>query len=160
MAYSDLVAEIKALQSEVRRLADLEAIRSVLTHYGPAADRGDSHGAASLWATDGQYDLGPDWPVLSGRAAIAEVLEADTHQNLIHDGAAHFLSSPAITLDGDHAVAVCHSAVMHWNGTAFELSRVSANRFTLARQGEGWRIVNRENRLLTGSLAARALLAP
>lgn len=158
---SELTAEVAALRSEVRRLSDRETIRDLIARYGPTVDRGDSTGAANLWTETGVYDLGPDWPALNGRKAIAGVMEAETHQKLIHDGAAHFLSSPAITLAGDQAEAICHSAVMHWTGTAFELARVSANHFALEHAADqGWFIRKRSTRLLTGEEAARAVLTP
>ncbi|MET0269231.1 MAG: nuclear transport factor 2 family protein [Sphingomonas sp.] len=80
------------------------------------------------------------------------------HRDLIRDGAAHMLSPPRIAIDGDDAVAACHSAVMRWTGAAFELHRVSANRWTLRRAAAGWRVTARANRLLDGSDEARALL--
>lgn len=151
---------LRNLQREVRRLSDLEEIRSLIAHYGPAVDRGDSDTASRMWTEDGVYDLGPDWPRFEGQKAIFDVLEGEGHQGLIHGGCAHFLSSPAITLDGDRATAICHSALMRRAGEAFELYRVSSNHFDLVREKDGWRIANRRNLLLTGTEAARALLAP
>lgn len=159
LTLQQLRAQMARIEAELRALRDRDAIRNLIAHYGPAVDRGDSKAAADLWEADGVYDLGPDWPRLAGRAAIIGVEEGPEHLGLIGGGAAHFLSSPAIELDGDTATAVCHSVVMRWTGAAFELYRVSANHFTLRRSKEdGWRIVERKNLLLQGSAAARALL--
>lgn len=155
-----LAEEVAALRREVQRLSDLEEIRNLIAHYGPAVDRGDSQSAAEMWTPDGIYDLGPDWPPIVGRKAIYDVMEGEGHQGLIHGGCAHFLSSPAIELDGDKAIAVCHSALVRRAGDGFEVYRLSANHIRLARTDEGWRVVERKNLLLTGDAAARALLKP
>ncbi|WP_156839550.1 nuclear transport factor 2 family protein [Novosphingobium aquimarinum] len=152
-----LRAEIAGLRAEVAALRDRQAIADLIANYGPAVDRGDSEGAAALWASDGSYDLG-DMGVARGQDAIAALFEADLHQGLIANGAAHMLGPPRIAITGDRAVAVCYSCVARWTGTAFELYRVAANRWSLRRDTEGWRIINRENRLLDGSKDARALL--
>jgi hypothetical protein len=153
-----LRADIAGLRAEVRALADRQAIAGLIARYGPAVDRGDSFGAATLWAEDGRYDLGP-LGVARGRAEIAALFEADMHQTLIGGGAAHMLGPPHIAVDGDEAVAVCYSAVARWTGQAFELFRVAANRWTFRRELGGWRVTGRANRLLDGAAEARDLLA-
>ena len=150
MADSDLAARVRALE-------DREAIRDLIAAYGPAADRGDSAGAAALWQEEGRYDVG-GYGISQGRAAIAALMEGDTHQGLIAGGVAHVLSPPRITLDGDRATAVGYSCVFRRTGDAFEAYRIAANRWTLSRGAEGWRVDERINRLLDGDAAARALL--
>lgn len=155
---ASLRGELAALRNEVRALRDRQAIADLIAAYGPAVDRGDSRGAAALWAHDGSYDLGA-MGTARGHDAIAALFEADLHQGLIRDGAAHMLGPPRITIDGDEALAVCYSCVARWNGTGFELYRVAANRWSLRREGAGWRIVDRQNRLLDGAAEARDLLS-
>lgn len=150
-------AELADLRRGLTALQDRQAIADVIAAYGPAVDRGDSAGAASLWAADGSYDLGPLGHA-RGQAEVAALFEADMHQQLIRDGAAHMIGPPRISIDGDAAVAVCYSAVARWTGDRFELHRVAANRWTLHREGVGWRITSRANRLLDGAADARALL--
>jgi len=150
--------EVAALRAMVARLSDVEEIRSLIGGYGPAVDRGDSMAAAGLWADDGVYDLG-ELGSRSGHEAIAALLDGAMHQDLIHGGAAHLLGPPRIDLDGDEAIAVCHSCVIRWTGDVFELFRVAANRWALRRTPLGWRVTERTNRLLTGSADARALFA-
>jgi hypothetical protein len=152
-----LRAEIIALRAEVAELRDRHAIADLIAAYGPAVDRGDSRGAAALWAHDGSYDLG-EMGVARGPDAIAALFEADLHQGLIANGAAHMLGPARIDITGDTAVAVCYSCVARWTGAAFELYRVAANKWSLRREREGWRVVNRQNRLLEGSEEARNLL--
>lgn len=153
-----LRTELEALRSKLRALNDRQAIADLIAAYGPAVDRGDSQGASAMWAADGSYDLG-EMGVARGHAAIAALFDADLHQGLIGEGAAHMLGPPRIAIDGDDAVAVCYSCVARWTGAAFEMHRVAANRWTLRREGEAWRIVDRQNRLLNGAPEARQLLA-
>jgi hypothetical protein len=154
---ASIQAEIASLRAEVGAMRDRQAIADLIASYGPAVDRGDSMGAAVLWSQDGSYDLG-DMGLACGPDAIATLFEADLHQGLISNGAAHMLGPPRITIDGDDAIAVCYSCVARWTGSAFELYRVAANRWILRRQTDGWRILNRFNRLLDGSAQARSLL--
>lgn len=98
------------------------------------------------WAWRGQIDM-------------AALFDADLHQMLIKNGAAHRLGPPRIAIADDAAVVVCYSCVARWIGTAFELYRVAANRWTLRRDGEDWRIADRQNRLLNDAPEARDLLA-
>ncbi len=146
------------MRAEVAELRDRQAIAHLIATYGPAVDRGDSRGAAALWAEDGTYDLGP-LGLARGHASIAALFDADMHRQLIDGGAAHMLGPPRITLDGDGAVAVGYSAVARWTGSGFELFRVAANRWTLRRDENGWKVTSRTNRLLDGGEGAQALLA-
>ena len=121
-----------------RRLAELEAreaIRDLLSRYGPAADACDAAAVTALWMPDGEYAF--DDTVLTGEQLAG-----------------------LVDLDGDRAVAVCHSVVFKRCGDAWTPARVSANRWEFARTESGWLVERRVNRLLNGSEAARALLAP
>lgn len=149
---ADLAARLAALE-------DREAIRELIAQYGPAADAGDASAVAGLWAMDGVYHVA-GFAESRGHEAIAALIAGPVHQALLSDGCAHVLGPVAITLDGDRALARGHSLVLRWTGTSFELHRVAANRWDLVRTAEGWRVARRENALLQGSEAARALLSP
>lgn len=130
----------------VQALADREAIRNLLARYGLLADSGDAEGLAALWTPDGEYDVG-GYGVARGRAAIAGLITAPTHQQLMADGCAHVLSPHHIELAGDSAVASGYSTVFRWNGAAFEAWRVSTNQWFFARQDDGgWLATRRVNR--------------
>lgn len=134
----------------VQRLADMEEIRNLLARYGLLADSGDAEGVASLWTPDGEYDVG-GYGVARGRAAIAGLITAPAHRQLMADGCAHVLSPHYIELSGDSATASGYSTVFRWNGTAFEAWRVSTNQWFFARQpaGQGeraWLATRRVNR--------------
>jgi hypothetical protein len=139
------------------RLEDREAIRDLIARYGPLADAGEAQALAALWCEDGEYDVG-DFGIARGRAAIAALIDADFHRSLMAEGCAHFLSPPAIDLDGDRAIAVNHSLVLRRNGDGYAVWRASSNHWKLVRKLEGWRVRRRINRPLDGSEAAREML--
>lgn len=146
------------LEARLQALEDREAIRDLIARYGPLADAGDAPGVAALWAADGRYAI-TGFGVAEGQEAVAGLITGESHQQLIADGCAHVLGPVAITVDGDTAIAQGHSVVFRWTGAGFEAARVAANRWQLIRTTNGWRVASRENALLTGEDAARALLA-
>lgn len=147
------------LEQRLRALEDREAIRELIASYGPLADCGAAQDVAALWAEDGSYGVA-GFADATGRTAIAGLIEAPYHQQLMADGCAHVLGPVAITLAGDTAIARGTSVVLHWTGAAFEVLRVSANRWTLARTDGGWQVTRRDNALLQGGEAARELFRP
>jgi hypothetical protein len=153
---TDLETVVTALQERVQRLDDQAAIYQIIANYGPAADSGWSEMAASLWTEDGIYDA--QVGAWQGRPAIAGMIAGETHQNYIHEGCAHILTMPYITIDGDTAVATCYGQLMRIDGDNFRVWRVTATRWELHRDPDGWRIANRVNKLLNGDPAARDLL--
>lgn len=146
------------LEERLQALEDREAIRDLIARYGPMADSGDAAGVAGLWQPDGSYAV-QGFADAVGRDAVAGLIAGPVHQQLLADGCAHVLGPVAIELHGDSATARGHSVVLRWTGSAFEVHRVSANRWELARTAEGWHVARRENALLQGDAAARALLA-
>ncbi|WP_067860234.1 nuclear transport factor 2 family protein [Nocardia shimofusensis] len=152
---ADLVAD---LLDRVRTLEDKAAVHEVLTAYGPAVDAGDAEAVGRLWAEDAVYDI--DIRVMRGREAITEMVRTAPHQDYIHEGCGHLLDPVHIRVDGDTAVATCHSLLLRRNPDedSFRVWRVSANRFELARIDGRWLIERRTARLLDGSAAARDLL--
>ncbi|KFG88818.1 hypothetical protein BV98_003218 [Sphingobium herbicidovorans NBRC 16415] len=150
--------EALAVGARIAALEDREAIRDLIARYGPLADAGDCVGAAALWAEDGIYEVG-GFGVYRGRAAIQALLEGESHQALIHGGAAHVLSPPVIELAGDRATARTYSVVFRKVGDCWEAHRASANLWRLVRIDAEWKVARRVNSLLDGSADARALIA-
>ncbi|WP_241384835.1 nuclear transport factor 2 family protein [Rhodococcus sp. CH91] len=154
---ADLVA---SLLERVQLLEDKAAIHEVLTAYGPAVDAGDADAVGELWAEDAVYDI--DIRVMEGRDAITEMVRTRPHQDYINEGCGHLLDPVHIRVDGDTAVATCHSLLLRRNlddSDSYRVWRVTANRFELARLDGRWKIKRRTARLLDGSAAARELLA-
>lgn len=148
-----------ALEARLQALEDREAIRDLIARYGLLADSGDAQGVAGLWAEDGVYAIA-GFGEAKGRAQIAALIDGDNHRQLMADGCAHVLGPVAIDLNDDSATARGHSLVLRCTGSAFEVHRVAANRWELARGVDGWQVTRRDNALLQGEEAARALLSP
>jgi uncharacterized protein (TIGR02246 family) len=145
------------LAVRLQALEDREAIRDLIARYGPAADSGDADGVAALFDEAGVYAVG-GMGESCGRPAIAALIHGPVHQQLMADGCAHLLGPVAIDLAGDTATARGLSLVFRWNGSHWDTVRASANRWHLARSDTGWAVTRRDNALLVGSAAARALL--
>lgn len=153
----EALTEPADLAARIALLEDREAIRELIARYGPLADAGDCAGAAALWTEDGVYEVG-GFGSYTGRAAIQTLLEGESHQGLIHGGAAHVLSPPVIDLDGDRATARTYSVVFRKSGDNWEAHRASANMWHLVRVGAEWKVARRINQLLDGTAEARALI--
>lgn len=150
---------LAALEARLAELEDREAIRNLVASYGPLADSGDAAGVAALWAEDGVYAVG-GFGENAGREAVAALIRAPFHQQLMQDGCAHTLGPVYIRIDGGRALAIGYSVVFRRAGEGFEAWRVSANRWELEKREGRWQVSRRRNALLDGDAAARALLAP
>lgn len=147
-----------AIAARLQALEDRAAIADLIARYGPLADSGDADGVAMLWTDDGIYAV-DGFPEARGHAAIAALIEGPVHQALMKRGCAHLLGPATITLAGDRAMALCHSVVLAKASEGWEPVRVAANRWELVRAVQGWRVTRRDNALLDGREAARALFA-
>lgn len=150
------------LLQRVERLEALEEIARLIASYGPAVDSGSAAATAALWDVEGRYrfSVGPDLVTLRGRDQIEEMVQGPGHQQIINDGASHFLGSARIELDDETAVATCYSMLVRYDGDSRRhyVDRVSANRWVLRRTDGVWQVVERLNHLLDGREEARALL--
>jgi hypothetical protein len=153
----NLEERLNALEDRVRSAEDQLEIMRLLATYGPAADSGEGADAAELWIEDGVYDPG-GVTRLEGHEAITAMYSSRAHLDLISQGSGHLTMAPQITLDGDSARAVAYSLVCLRDGDGWVIWRASANRWTLRRTAEGWRIVERFNRILNGSAESHAVL--
>lgn len=153
---SELVAQ---LADRVQLLEDKLAIMHIISAYGPAVDSGSAEAVAGLWTEDGVYDV--DTGSMSGRAEIESMVRSSNHQSYIHGGCAHLVGPPHIAIDGDTAVATCHSQlVLRDTETGVNrVARITANRWEFARRNGEWKVTLRTNRLLDGRADARDILA-
>jgi uncharacterized protein (TIGR02246 family) len=147
-----------ALETRLRRLEDEHEIIRLVASYGPAVDAGLADEVAALWTSDGVYDV--DELFMGDRDAIHAMVESDAHQGLIGRGCTHFLGPVRVEVDGDTAVAVCHSILVVQHEGRYVVARSGANRWELLRTPDGWRARHRTTRALDGRAEARALLAP
>lgn len=149
---------LENLERRLKALEDERDIARLIASYGPLVDSGDPDAVAALWAVDGSYDTG-DW-TMSSRADVANMVRSEQHQGLIARGCCHFFGPPAVTVDGDEAVAVCQSMLLvHRESRGFAVARAGVHLIRLRRAAHGWEIVSRTARQLDGSGQAFALIA-
>ena len=152
------MSDLAALEARLARVEDELAIHRLLATYGPLADAGLGPHAAALWTADGVYEPGGVLRA-EGKAALEAIYSGERHQGLIDRGSMHMTAPVQVTIDGDGAQAVGYSLLVLNDGNdRFTVARAAINRWTLARIGSDWRIVERMNRVLDGSNEARALL--
>lgn len=91
------------LDSDVRRLLDLEAIRDLPRRYAHCVWTHDVAGAVDLFTADGVMDVGNQTPIRGRealRAAYQNMLGPDVLQPFVHNH--------VIDLQGDRARGVCY----------------------------------------------------
>jgi hypothetical protein len=148
---------LAALEARLTALEDQLAITRLMATYGPAVDSLNAEITAALWAEDGCYDAGVD--VFDGRDGLRRMVLTDPHQGFVLGGCAHIVSAPQVTVDGDTAVATCHSQLLLRDESidGYRVWRVTANRWEWARTPNGWKVTARTNRPLDGGEEAREL---
>lgn len=157
---AEVLARLEALERRVAALEDERAIAHLIAGYGPLVDAGAAEEVAALWTDDGVYDV--DEAHLDGAEAIRAMVTSRGHQQWIERGCAHVVGPPRVTVDGDEAVAVCHSLmVVRGPDTTdgFRVRRATANHWQLRRTPQGWRVTTRTSRVLDGQSESPALLA-
>ena len=148
----------RAIEERLQDLEDREAIRQVVSAYGYAMDGCNAEAVGELYTENGVYAVG-DVGRFEGREQVAAITLSPGHVAMVQQGAAHLSTPPYIVLDGDRAVATCHTMVPKHGGNGFYIGRLSASRINLRRDDDGeWRIVHRQNWMLDGNLEANALL--
>lgn len=148
-----------SVEERLLALEDRQAIYQVVCGYGYAVDGCNADSVGNFYAEDGVYSVG-DLPSWVGRVAIAAITRDPIHLMLVNAGCAHMSSLPFVVIDGDRAVATCHTMVPMHGENGFFIGRLSASRIQLARQADGaWQIVHRQNFMLNGENEGPALLA-
>lgn len=148
----------KTIEQRLLELEDREAIRQVVCGYGYAVDGLNAEAVGSCYVDDGVYAVG-DIGKMEGRETIEAITRDPGHLAYVGAGCAHIATSPYIILDGDRAVATCHTMVNMHGETGFFIGRLSASRIELARQSDGdWKITYRQNYMLNGDPAGSKLL--
>ena len=139
-------------------MEDREAIRQVICGYGYAVDGCNAEAVGSFYTDDGVYAVG-DIGAMEGRGRIEAITRDPGHLKLVDAGVAHMSSPPFIVIEGDHAVATCHTMVPMHGNEGFFIGRLSASRIRLERQEDGsWKIVHRQNWMLNGDKQGPAML--
>ena len=149
----------KSIEERLLELEDRQAIQQVICSYGYAVDGLNAAAVGSCYVEDGVYAVG-DIGGFEGREQIEAITRSPGHLGFVTGGCAHVSTLPYVVIEGDRAVATCHTMVNLHGENGFFIGRLSASRIELARQPDGgWKIVHRQNYMLDGNPAGPALLA-
>jgi ketosteroid isomerase-like protein len=129
------------MEARLRKVEDQLAIYQVVCGYGYAMDGCNAPVVGSFYTEDGVYAVA-DVNNFEGRARIEAITRDDTHQGFVRDGCAHVSTLPYVVIDGDRAVATCHTMVARHGDDGFFIGRLSASRIQLARQSD-WGVADR-----------------
>lgn len=150
----EIESRLAALEARCRKAEDHLEILNLLNTYGPLVDSATAQPAGALWVEGGGYSFTlPDGSTkrLSAPDEIAGMYDWQGHLDLVKAGCAHLTATPKISVKGDEADAVGYSFVVLREGERWFLWRAAVNHWTLRRTPQGWRIVERLNRMLDGS---------
>ncbi len=148
----------QSIEQRLQALEDRQAIYQVVCGYGYAVDGLNAEAVGSCYVDDGVYAVG-DIGKMEGRETIEAITRDPGHLGLVSAGCAHISTLPYVVLDGDRAVATCHTMVNMHGEDGFFIGRLSASRIDLARQPDGsWKITYRQNYMLTGEPSGSKLL--
>jgi uncharacterized protein (TIGR02246 family) len=133
------------LEARLRRLEDVEEIRTLLLEYARCLDAGDYAGYAELFTEDGVLDaqLGQ----AKGRDAIRALLEErlGSTADRLRPVAFHLIASPVVEVDGDSATSTVIWAYITHDDDGFPLLlQLGHYRDELAREAGRWRFRRRE----------------
>ena len=152
-------AKVPTTEERLQAVEDQLAIYQVITAYGYSVDGLNTDSVRDCYSEEGVYAVA-DIAAFQGRDQIANITKDPGHQGLVAAGCAHISTLPFVVIDGDEAVATCHTMVATHKESDFSIWRLSASRIQLARQQDGhWKIVHRQNYLLDGNPEAISLLS-
>ncbi len=151
--------DLKSLEARLRKLEDQVAIYHIVCGYGYAVDGLNREAVGAFYADDAIFAVG-DIGTFKGRDQIADITKNTGHVGVVTDGCAHVQTLPYIVIDGDRAVATCHTLLLHNGENGFHILRMSASRLQLSRKANGgWQIDHRQNYMLQGDPAGPSMLA-
>lgn len=128
--------------------SDLAQINNSILNYGFYVDRCDYNAVADLWLENGEYIVNGvgHWV---GHAQIKEMVGSKLHQEYVANGCVHFMGSPSIVLDNNDAYAKSNTLLIKCTSEGFLIDRVSDNSWHFRKTTSGWKILRRENFLLS-----------
>ena len=167
----DLRKDADALDARLRDIEDRLEIYNLIASHPPSADTGADYYTSAVYVKDGVFDRGEGLEGAEGNQAIAAMTQSPGHQKAIQSGLTHFTGLPYIELDGGAAAVTSYLQILHPDAQApdrelsnhgttqgFRIHRVVANRWSLVRTPQGWKVKNRKLRQMDGSEPAREIL--
>ncbi len=164
-------ATLESLAARMAAIEDRLAIYNLIAAHPPSADTASGFYSSQIYLEDGVFDRGEGLSGAVGNKAIGEFLHKPEHKVAVDGGLAHFVGLPHIELKGDMAYVTTYQQIItpdskgeprelsnHGVSTGFRIHRVLANRWTLVRTKDGWRVKTRRLRPIDGSRPARDIL--
>ena len=137
--------EVADLQTRVKRLEDLEAIRQLFVAYGSLLDQCDFAAYGKLFADDGELLLGPMGRA-RGPAAIGELMQSRLGGG--KGSSYHLIANPIIDLQGDRATSVVTwAAILRGAEGGPTLGMYGFHHDILVRQAGAWKFLRREGHI-------------
>ena len=165
-------AQAGTLEARLRAVEDRLEILNLIASHPPSADTGADYYTSAVYTEDGVFDRGKGLDGAVGAAAIGAFTLTPAHQKAIHGGLAHLAALPHIKLDGDRAWVTSYVQILHPDREAplrelanhgstqgYRVHRIVANRWTLVRTPDGWKIRSRYMEPIDGTQPARDILA-
>ncbi|WP_394836382.1 nuclear transport factor 2 family protein [Pendulispora rubella] len=159
------------LEARLRAVEDRLAIYNLLATHPLSADTGERSLIDRIYTEDFTFDRGANLDGARGRDKMVALVERDAHRAAIAGGLAHFGNLPLVEIDGDTATATSYLALItpdvggetrelpnHGSSKGFRIHRVLANRWSLERDANGWRIASRTVLPMDGQGPALAML--
>lgn len=127
------------------RVRDELEIRNVLARVAHHSDTGDLDDYGAQFTEDARWIM-PGAPSRQGRAEIRAAGAARRAEGVTGPGSntRHVISTVAVTVDGDEAVAESYWQFYAETATAPVLRSMGHYRDTFRRTAEGWRLARRE----------------
>lgn len=160
-----------AFEARLQAVEDRLEILNLIALHPPSADTAADYFAQAAYTEDGVWERGPEERVV-GNKAVGAFMRTPAHRATIAGGLAHFCGLPHVQVEGDEAFVTSYLQILvpdaegkerplanHGVSRGYRIHRVVANRWTLVRTPEGWRIRSRVFRPLDGTQPARDILA-
>jgi hypothetical protein len=135
-----------ALERRLGAAEDELAIIRLVASYGPLVDCGNTQLAPALFTAQGVYDV--SYGRIVGHGPFSEMLQGEHHQRFVKEGIAHVMGLPWVRVTGDTAIAVNSTQLYLRDGEGYSIFRVAQNEWKFLRGPEGWKIIERTNRLI------------
>jgi uncharacterized protein (TIGR02246 family) len=134
---------------DVSSAGDELAVRNVLALIAHHSDDGTLDAYGALFTEDARWEM-PGTPVCDGRARIVTAGARRREQGVTGPGShsRHVITTVAVTVDGDQAVAESYWQFYTATDTTPALRSMGKYRDTFRRTADGWRL--RHRRISTG----------
>ncbi|CAN5561347.1 hypothetical protein BH10ACT8_BH10ACT8_04060 [soil metagenome] len=136
---TDELAELADLRRRLGALEDERAITATMQRYAESLDYGDRDAWAATFTSDGLFDVRRrGQPMFSHTGTEALAAFAATHTSAPAVYHKHFLSTSAIELNGDSAVARTYFTMLHERDTGPIVLVFGRYLDDLVRQDDRW----------------------